>query len=436
MKRRASALTLVLLLLFSAVAGILLFNSVTAFIAYLPTIVIQSDGSVVPKIEFINHTGNVYSLTGNLFRKYAIVIRCSNIVFDGAGHTIDGSSSFIGCANIGLKLENVTNVIVKDIKVHGFAYRDISIEHSSECYILRLSARYFDLVNSNNNTIAESNIGDENYPLGFSESSNNILTRNTITSIDLSKGSSSNVFFANNFIEKRVHAIIEANYWDNGSIGNYWSDYNGTDPDHDGIGNTIYFLTDGVWDKNLNKFVKIMRGQDKYPLIAPFIVQVANSPYQGLPYDPPIITVLSPSPNGTYSSPDVPLNVTVQINGLIYHNIETVKALNYSIDGQTAISMALTEPSDLSPGYYVHGNDTLTGLSDGTHNLTIYLETGISGLRENFNTTISFSVDTSAGSIPEPFPTAFVVVASVAAVIVVAGFLVYFKKRKRKTALA
>jgi hypothetical protein len=436
MKRKALALTLVLLLLFSVVPGILLLNVATAnVLAYLPAIVIQSDGSVVPETEFINHTGNVYSLAGNLLQKYAIVIRCSNIVFDGAGHTIYGAASFIGFANIGLNLESVTNVIVKDLKVNGFANRDISIEHSSECYILRVSARYFDLVNSNYNTIAESNIGDEHYGLRFWKSSNNILTRNNISSIDLGKGSS-NVFFANNFLEKRVYPVNEANYWDNGSIGNYWSDYNGADPDHDGIGNTIYLLTDEIWDKNLNKFVKIMRGQDKYPLIAPFIVQVANAPYQGLPYDPPIITVLSPSPNGTYSSPDVPLNVTVQINGLIYHNIETIKALNYSIDGQTAISMTLIEPSDLSPGYYVHGNDTLTGLSDGTHNLTIYLETGISGLRENFNTTISFAVDTSAGSIPEPFPTAFVVVASVAAVIVVAGLLVYFKKRKRKTALA
>ena len=167
-KKSISTNTRLIAPIFSGTWNIASSMSATAnVLAYLPAIVIQSDGSVVPETEFINHTGNVYSLTGNLLQKYAIVIRCSNIVFDGAGHTIDGSASFIGFANIGLNLESVTNVIVKDIKVNGFANRDISIEHSSECYILRVSARYFDLVNSNYNTIAESNIGDEHYGLVF-----------------------------------------------------------------------------------------------------------------------------------------------------------------------------------------------------------------------------------------------------------------------------
>ena len=45
------------------------------------------------------------------------------------------------------------------------------------------------------------------------------------------------------------------NIWDNGTEGNYWSNYNGTDTDGDGIGDTPYII-----DEN---------NQDNYPLIEP-----------------------------------------------------------------------------------------------------------------------------------------------------------------------
>ncbi len=161
--------------------------------------------------------------------------------------------------------------------------------------------------------------------------------------------------------------------------------------------------------------------------------QIADAQFDGLPYEPPVVTILSPSANGTYNVADVPLNVTVQINGFIYNNIETIKWLNYSLDGQTAIPMTLIVPANLSPGYYVDGNDNLIGLSDGTHNLTIYGETAVSGLSGNFNETIFFTVDTTTTSVVElPFSTLPVLAVSVAVVVVFAGLLIYLKKRKSK----
>jgi hypothetical protein len=44
------------------------------------------------------------------------------------------------------------------------------------------------------------------------------------------------------------------NVWDNGSEGNYWSNYNGTDLDNDGIGDTKL-----PWE-----------GVDNYPLMNPY----------------------------------------------------------------------------------------------------------------------------------------------------------------------
>jgi hypothetical protein len=115
---------------------------------------------------------------------------------------------------------------------------------------------------------------------------------------------------------------------------------------------------------------------------------------------PPNIAILSPEPKA-YNTSDVPLDFTVN---------ETASQITYSLDGQENVTAA--------------GNMTLTRLSNGAHNVTVYAadEAGNMGASE----TVTFTV-----AVPEPFPTVPVAAASVAAVAVVAlGLLVYFKKRK------
>ena len=69
-----------------------------------------------------------------------------------------------------------------------------------------------------------------------------------------------NTFYHNNFINNTQSILIESpshqNYWDNGSEGNCWSNYNGTDNNGDGIGDTSYVID----EKNI----------DSYPLMTPY----------------------------------------------------------------------------------------------------------------------------------------------------------------------
>jgi len=162
-------------------------------------------------------------------------------------------------------------------------------------------------------------------------------------------------------------------------------------------------------------------------------VQYDYGQFEGLPYDPPLVTIKSPSSNGIYPVSDVPLNVTVQIRGFIYHNLETLRWLNYSLDGQTAIPVALTEPSEISHlPYPVYGNAMLTNLSDGNHTLTIYGETAVGGLTGNFNETSFFRVDTSTNIVTDASPI-FWVTAPIAIALIGLALVISLKKKRGLT---
>jgi hypothetical protein len=114
--------------------------------------------------------------------------------------------------------------------------------------------------------------------------------------------------------------------------------------------------------------------------------------------DPPKVSILSLE-NETFASPDVRLNFTVN---------ESVSRISYALDGQENMT--------------VSGNMTLTNLSNGLHNVTVYAvdEAGNVGASE----TVCFSVDL-------PVLTTMIAALITSFSVIGASLLVYFKKRKR-----
>ena len=115
---------------------------------------------------------------------------------------------------------------------------------------------------------------------------------------------------------------------------------------------------------------------------------------------PPSVLILSPEAS-TYNTSEAPLDFAVN---------ESVSQVAYSLDGQGNVA--------------VSGNMTLTGLSDGAHNIIVYAwdDAGNVGASE----TVHFSIKQ-----PEVFPTLLVVAIVVMVVVVCLLLLLYFRRRRR-----
>jgi parallel beta-helix repeat protein len=131
--------------------------------------------------------------------------------------------------------------------------------------------------------ITQNILKNMSYGIRFYGSSNNQIIANNITNnqygilfsgyrfLGTYNPSPNNIIYHNNFVDNQeaVHDIAESsspwfeadpavNVWDNGTTGNYWSNYTGVDSNGDGVGDTPYII-------NRNN-------QDNYPLIEPTII--------------------------------------------------------------------------------------------------------------------------------------------------------------------
>ena len=118
---------------------------------------------------------------------------------------------------------------------------------------------------SSNNTLqgntANSNDGNGIYLWGCDNTlTNNVASSNDEIGIYL-YSSSSNLIYHNNFLNNPYGNAHEyscgTNTWDSGSSGNYYSDYNGTDNNTDGIGDTPHPIPGGT-------------SIDRFPLMHPW----------------------------------------------------------------------------------------------------------------------------------------------------------------------
>jgi nitrous oxidase accessory protein len=316
--------------------------------------------------------------------------------------TVNGQNNIVSFNNVSGSLSVVTDdSFISNNNLYSEQYGEFSVRGNNN--IISKNAadhlRFGLAVSGSNNKALLNQI--TRCQMGISPSASNTYFANYIANTAwpinpmnkiMNPAGNSSVLIHNNFVNNQYYQVTSmvmpntTDYFDNGKEGNYWSDYNGTDNNGDGVGDTAFYLDS--------------THLDRYPLIAPFnLSSVAELIPDWLLM--PSVQLIDPK-NNVYSVANVTIAFVVN---------KQVAWLGYSLDGQNNVTIS--------------GNTTINNLPNGLHNITVYANDtfGNKGTSETVNFTIA---------VPESFPAVSVAVSIVvvAMILVVAGLLVYHKKHK------
>jgi parallel beta-helix repeat protein len=236
----------------------------------IQTIVINSDGSISPSTVPIQRNGNVYTFNANI--SATMRIEKSNVVIDGAGYTLRGpyngtqadvwvigegsnqlAEGVLAQYTIGIDLanENVGGVVIKGLNIKNFSIALYMWTKNNTIIGNAISENIVGiLLSGSNTTITDNYITNNKQGLffGFNEPSD--IPTDVIISHN---GFEKNIMQINGCLCDEYPEDEPPHAWDNGKVGNYWSDYNGSDANNDGFGDTPYVVD--------------IQNQDRFPLM-------------------------------------------------------------------------------------------------------------------------------------------------------------------------
>jgi parallel beta-helix repeat protein len=258
MKNETAHKMILSFLLIGILSVIFNINPVQAYTA-TGTITIKSDGTWDPSDAPITKTGDLYTITQDIYTPYGITILLSNMILDGAGFTLHHTTT---TKSSGIYVFHQTNVTIKRLSIDSFD-KGIYLYYSSFNNVTgnRLTSNYGGLVLestlANHNTITCNNFTSNFYGIYARDSTyNNIFHNNFV----------SNTFQA--FDTSASPPQSSTNSWNDNypSGGNYWNDH--TDPDDLKGPNQNQIGSDGIVDQPKN--IPDSGARDNYPLKNPY----------------------------------------------------------------------------------------------------------------------------------------------------------------------
>jgi hypothetical protein len=283
MKKKIVSSMVVCVVLIAALVLVLPFASAAAP-PNTTTVTINADGSISPSDAPIQRSGDVYTLTGNINSQIRILK--ANITLDGAGYTLHGPYNGTATWDVGAGPNQLPDGVVAQFSIGvdlgGFNVKDVTIKNLK---VENFSVGMY--IWTTDNLVTENFFSENQIGLlmsgDFNKLTNNFISKSDEAGLFLGINDPSaipkNFTLTQNTFEgnkKQFSACVCEEYnesepihmWDNGKVGNYWSDYTGTDSNGDGIGDSPYVID----EKNI----------DRYPLMAPIVhlpLETAQPPY-------------------------------------------------------------------------------------------------------------------------------------------------------------
>ncbi|WXG42323.1 MAG: NosD domain-containing protein [Candidatus Freyarchaeum deiterrae] len=334
---------------------------------------------ILPKMDVnsnITLNGGVYTETINVL--------ASNIVIDGNGSTVQGFYPF----GFGFNLNGRSYVTIYNVTVTGWDcgfYLYNSFNNNLTNNNANSTSTGFYLQSSSNNILSGNTANNNGYGFYLDSSSYNNLTNNTANNNTYDGfylggssnnnilsgnnannnnyygfylgGSNNNFIYQNDFENNTYNAVSDSstNFWNSPSeityvyndkictsyLGNYWSDYTGSDTNGDDIGDTPYIITGGA--------------QDNYPLMQPFQnylipIYVWNDyTFTGDLVNQPVIV------NGS--------NIVINGNGYTIQGPGVGVGCGFNLNGVTNVTIENITVTGWQYGFYLDSssNNTLTG---------------------------------------------------------------------------
>lgn len=248
--------TLVLAILFLTITSAIILEKPVNAQSSLTTIIIQPDGSISPNNVPIERNGDTYTFTNNIYS--AIKILKSDIIINGAGYTLTGSFNgnstdiwVVGTGPDPNSLDYYTiGVDLGNNSVNGITIENLNIENFSiGMYIWTQNNTI--IGNAFSRNIVGLLLSGSNATVTKNYMSNNIeglfFGFNAPGTFPPDMKVYQNAFVDNNVqlsgCQCKAYNLSETPHdWDNGKKGNYWSNYNGTDTNRDGVGDTMYTI--------------------------------------------------------------------------------------------------------------------------------------------------------------------------------------------------
>ena len=196
------------------------------------------------------------------------------------------------------------------------------------------NSRGIDIYGSQYNSMSGNSVTNNSVVgLWFFGSCCNYIIGNNITnnqrSMCFEMQASYNTIYHNNFVNNALQVVGDTdsvNSWDNGTVGNYWSDYKGIDWDGDGIGDTPYIIDE--------------RNRDNYPMMEPVRAYMSS------------ITIFDA---GTWEGKKYNVNVVSNSTVFEFSFDPEGTRIRFNVDGEAGTTgfCRITIPKDL---LYTEGN--------------------------------------------------------------------------------